>query len=232
MAAFLTPEERIERLRRAAERMGGKAALGRMLGYVDGAFVGQMIKGDRPITEKTLEALIAIPDISDLFSFNALSGFKIAMNDEAAKTANVRPIESRARVPQISWVQAGSLSEVQDLFQPGEADKWEDAFYSNPSRHAFALLVDGESMISPYPTEKSFPPGTILIVDPDHESWAGDFVIAKDVSTQQATFKKLVHDGGRWFLKPLNPSYPTIEIDDPSLRVIGKVIEYRNGGKL
>lgn len=145
---------------------------------------------------------------------------------------NVRPIEPRARVPQISWVQAGSLSEVQDFFQPGEADQWEDVFHTTPSGHAFALVVEGESMISPYPQDKSFPPGTILIVDPDRQALAGDFVIAKDVATQQATFKKLAHDGGRWFLKPLNPSFPTIEIDDPSLRIIGKVIEYRFGGKL
>jgi len=33
---------------------GSKAALGRALGYRDGAFVGQMLRGDRPITEKTI----------------------------------------------------------------------------------------------------------------------------------------------------------------------------------
>lgn len=146
--------------------------------------------------------------------------------------ANIRPIESRAKVPQISWVQAGSLSEVQDFYQPGEAEHWEDVFYTTPSRNAFALTVEGESMVSPYPGERSFPPGTILIVDPGREALAGDYVIAKDVLTQQATFKKLMHDGGRWFLKPLNPSFPTIEIDSPELRIIGRVCEFRNGGKV
>lgn len=57
-------------------------------------------------------------------------------------------------------------------------------------------------------------------------------MIAKDVSTQRATFKKLTYDAGRWFLKPLNPAYSTIEIDDPAIRVIGRVIEFRTGGKL
>jgi SOS-response transcriptional repressor LexA len=87
-------------------------------------------------------------------------------------------------------------------------------------------------MTSPYPGEVSFPDGTIIIVDPMRQCGAGDFVIAKDVSTQRATFKKLTTDGGRWFLKPLNPSYPTIEIDHPSLRTVGRVIEWRRGGKL
>lgn len=145
---------------------------------------------------------------------------------------NVSAVSERKRVPLISWVQAGSWSDVQDNYAAGEADEWESAFSSSPGDNAFALMVEGESMTSPYPGELSFPPGTIIIVDPGRAVGPGDFVVAKDVSTQQATFKRLAFDGGRWFLKPLNPTFPTIEIDDPSMRVIGRVIEYRNGGKL
>lgn len=36
------------------EDFGGKAALGRALGFRDGAFVGQMLRGERPVTEKTI----------------------------------------------------------------------------------------------------------------------------------------------------------------------------------
>lgn len=44
---------RRERLRALAEHVdfGGKAGLGRALGYKDGAFVGQMLNGLRPIVE-------------------------------------------------------------------------------------------------------------------------------------------------------------------------------------
>lgn len=145
---------------------------------------------------------------------------------------NVTAVSEKRRVPLISWVQAGSWSDVQDNYAAGEADEWESAFSSSPGDNAFALMVEGESMTSPYPGELSFPPGTIIIVDPGRAAGPGDFVVAKDVSTQQATFKRLAFDGGRWFLKPLNPTFPTIEIDDPAMRVIGRVIEYRNGGKL
>lgn len=147
-------------------------------------------------------------------------------------TGNVSPAHERKRVPLISWVQAGTWSEVQDTFAPGEADYWESAFSSNPSDNAFALRVEGESMTSPHSGDLSFPSGTIIIVDPGRDAGPGDYVVAKDVETQQATFKRLTYDGGRWFLKPLNPSYPTIEIDNPAMRIIGRVIEYRNGGKL
>lgn len=137
---------------------------------------------------------------------------------------NVIPVTSRGRVPLISWVAAGNLGEVQDMYAPGEADEWIDT-ETQPGQSAFALKVTGDSMTSPYPGEVSFPDGSIIIVDPGRSASAGDFVVAKDVNTQQATFKKLAHDGGRWFLKPLNPTYPTVEIDDPGLRVIGRVIE-------
>lgn len=146
--------------------------------------------------------------------------------------ANVERAPVMRRVPVISWVQAGMWGDVVDNFHPGEADEWAAAVNSMPSKHAFALRVVGDSMTNPLPTGRTFPEGTIIIVDPGRAAGPGDFVIAKDVQTQQATFKQLTTDGGRWFLRPLNPAYPTIEIDDPDMRVIGRVIEYQMSGKL
>ena len=146
--------------------------------------------------------------------------------------SNVGPVSARKTVPLISLIKAGSWGDVQDDFQPGEADEWIDAYETQPGENAFALRVTGDSMTSPYPGDMSFPDGTIIIVDPARAAHAGDFVVAKDVGTQTATFKRLAHDAGRWYLKPLNPTYPSIEIDDPAIRVIGRVIEFRRGGKL
>jgi SOS-response transcriptional repressors (RecA-mediated autopeptidases) len=143
----------------------------------------------------------------------------------SAGLPNVTELDpQRIRVPLISWIQAGEFSDVVDLFHPGEAVQWEDALKSKPGRSSYALMVEGDSMVSTTSTH-SFPPGTVLIVDPERGANAGDYVIAKDVQTQRATFKQLTTDGSRWYLKPLNAQYPTIEIDDPSLRVIGRVIE-------
>ena len=137
------------------------------------------------------------------------------------------------RVPLISGVQAGMWAEIQDNFYPGEADEWVTPEHSRPQKHAFALRVDSDSMTSQIPGALSFPEGTILIVDPEAEALPGSYVIAKDVVTQKATFKRLMHDAGRWFLRPLNPAYETQEIDDPAIRIIGRVIEYKPpGGKL
>lgn len=146
--------------------------------------------------------------------------------------ANIEEVDLQSRVPLISWVQAGLLAEVEDSYTMGDAEEWINVYDTKPGAQAFALRVNGDSMTSPNPGDRSFPEGTVLIVDPGRAANAGDFVIAKDVATQQATFKRLAYDGGRWFLKPLNPSYPTVEIDDPALRIIGRVIEYQTRGKL
>lgn len=145
---------------------------------------------------------------------------------------NIEDVQLKRRVPLISWVRAGTWGAIEDRYHPGEAEEWADAYDTRPGDSAFALRVTGDSMTSPIPGDRSFPEGTIIIVDPGRSAGPGDFVIAKDVSTQQATFKRLVSDGGRWFLKPLNPSYPTLEIDDPDIRVIGRVVEYQTRGKV
>lgn len=46
---------RQKRLIDLAKMKGGNASLGRLLGYKDGAYVGQMIDGHRPITEKFIK---------------------------------------------------------------------------------------------------------------------------------------------------------------------------------
>jgi SOS-response transcriptional repressor LexA len=106
----------------------------------------------------------------------------------------------RGKVPLISWVRAGAFSEVVDLLQPGEAIDWVETTVQQRA-HTFALRVEGDSM------EPIFPAGTILIVEPELEAHANDYVIVKNGS-EEATFKQLVKDGGDWYLKPLNPRYP------------------------
>ncbi len=106
----------------------------------------------------------------------------------------------RGKVPLISWVQAGDFAEVVDLLHPGEAFEWIETTVQQRA-HTFALRVQNDSM------EPDFPAGTILIVEPELDAHAGDYVIAKN-GDEEATFKQLVRDGGDWYLKPLNPRYP------------------------
>ncbi|WP_434715480.1 S24 family peptidase [Paraburkholderia sp. A3RO-2L] len=47
---------------------GNVSAFGRRLGYKDGAFVRQMLNGSRPVTEKTIRQIEAIPGLKGWFS--------------------------------------------------------------------------------------------------------------------------------------------------------------------
>ncbi len=55
---------------------------------------------------------------------------------------------------------------------------------------------------------RSFRDGDIIFVDPSKDAENGSLVIAKLVDSQEATFKQLVMEGSRRFLKPLNPAWP------------------------
>lgn len=173
-----------------------------------------------------------LQSLSKIARFFDVTTDQLLQPDLGAHSSNVTHAEPHRRVPIISWVQAGMWQDVVDNFHPGEADEWAMAFDSLPGKNAFALRVVGDSMTNPIPGQRSFPEGTIIIVDPARGAGPGDYVIAKDTVTQQATFKQLTTDGGRWFLRPLNPSYPTVEIDDPGIRVIGRVVEFQTRGKL
>jgi SOS-response transcriptional repressor LexA len=160
-----------------------------------------------------------------MFESSAQASFHVA---EQETEDNVTPIRPIAMVPLISSVRAGTWGEIED--HQAESEERVAVREVKTSAGAFALKVEGDSMTSD--AAPTFPDGTVLIVEPGRAPKVGDYVVAKDTATQKATFKRLTTDGSRWYLKPLNSSYPTLEIDDPAKRVIGVVVEYWLGGKL
>lgn len=138
---------------------------------------------------------------------------------EAARGENHR---RAGRVPVISYVTAGSWCEAVDNFQPGNADEWLPCPTSH-GPHTFALEIDGDSMTSPYPNEKSYPHGTVCFFDPDKQAVNGSKVVAKIPGKNEVTFKKLVIDAGRTYLMPLNPKYDPIQVTE-ELHICGVLI--------
>lgn len=129
-------------------------------------------------------------------------GWMDAPNDTIRPDHNVSPlVKQRPPVPLISWVQAGAWTEIVDNFAPGDAESW----WPCPSTHgpnAFALRVRGVSM------EPKFKDGSIIFVDPDRQADHGSNVVVRLDDEKEATFKQLVIEGDRRFLRPLNPSWP------------------------
>lgn len=74
--------------------MGGRAALGRALGYKDGAYINHMINGLRPITEKTITQCEQLPGATGWFSDSKFQ--ELALSREVvAAIAKLTPAEVR-----------------------------------------------------------------------------------------------------------------------------------------
>jgi len=71
----------------------------------------------------------------------------------------------------------------------------------------FAVSVPDDTMLP------DFPEGGILYVDPEPTAVSGDYVLAR-TDTGEITFKRLIRDGGRTFLRPLSPHYPVQQVVD------------------
>lgn len=130
------------------------------------------------------------------------------------------------RYPVISWVSAGAWAEAVEPFPPGFSDRYEISDYDSKGA-AFWLDVKGDSMTAP--TGTSVPEGMMILVDTEADVKPGKLVIAKLPSSNEATFKKLVEDGGIRYLKPLNPAYKMVECGE-DCRIIGVAV--RVMGKL
>ena len=59
----------------------------------------------------------------------------------------------------------------------------------------------------------TFPDGALIVVDPDKAADIGCFVVVRFEDHEEATFKQLVEDAGRRYLKPLNARYPMVPIN-------------------
>lgn len=130
-----------------------------------------------------------------------------ARAEEAASQYNVETgPDLQLGVPLISWVRAGEWCAAEDPHAPGDADDWIPAPRRMGAR-AFALRVRGESMRNPH-GRPSYEDGDIIFVDPDIEAKHRDRVIVRLDGQKEATFKQLIIEGDRRYLKALNPSWP------------------------
>lgn len=131
--------------------------------------------------------------------------------------------EKRNRYPLISWVTAGEWQEAIEAYNLKDIDEWYESDI-HIMGDAFWLRVEGDSMTSP--VGQSIPEGHMVLVDTGREPKNGSLVIAKLTDANEATFKKLIIDGGNKYLKGLNPNWPMTPING-NCKIIGVVIEAR-----
>ncbi|WP_310887174.1 LexA family protein, partial [Pseudomonas syringae group genomosp. 3] len=88
--------------------------------------------------------------------------------------------------------------------------------------NGFWLKVKGPSMTAPGGI--SFVEGMLILIAPGFDIQSGQYVVAKITDTNEATFKQFYKDSGRSYLRPLNPVFSTIEIDE-DWQIIGRVVD-------
>lgn len=123
------------------------------------------------------------------------------------------------QVPLISWQEAKNWHQIGYNYKPKSVTDLIPVTVK-VSSFAFALRVYGDSMESP--TGISFPEGCTIIAEPDQIPIPGCFVVVTVSLDRGATLKQLVMQGGKRYLKPLNPRYPIIEWL-PTTMVLGVV---------
>ncbi|WP_391581059.1 LexA family protein [Serratia liquefaciens] len=166
--------------------------------------------------------------IANIMNFIGMSDFVVNPGKNAsvseAETSNIKyaaPYHKGREFPLISWVQAGAWAEAMEPYTLDEIDEW----YESDTKvfgKAFWLRVEGESMTAP--SGVSIPEGTLVLVDTGREPINGSLVIAKMVDANEATFKKLIIDGGQKYLKGLNPAWPMKEING-NCKIIGVAVQ-------
>lgn len=177
---------------------------------VDQTTISRIERGRQGVDQDTLARLAEIYGVRVSEIFEAVET-DLKVRDSGAATYRPRAESGTTLVPLIGWVQAGTFTESDEPLAPEDVKEWVPT-HARVSTRAYALQIEGESMVNPRGAP-SFPPGTRIVVDPKATATSGDFVVAQIDDEPAATFKKLTQDGGRMYLTPLNPQFPALLID-------------------
>lgn len=155
-----------------------------------------------------------------------LAGEKAPMTLESTKFDNNIDLSQKIvlegrPVPVISWVAAGSFGDIETVLKDAEIDEYLPPI-KECGKNGYGLVVVGNSM------KPDFKPGDRIYVNPDIQTFdlqTDDLVIIACSGETEATFKKLIIEGGDKYLQPLNPDWPDqiIKLTE-DCRLVGKVV--------
>lgn len=193
------------------------------LGITQGA-VGHYLNGRNALNVEVASGFAKLLQVS-ISDFSRAIAAKVAEQAESLNgEANVKYVgeyNPGKRYPVLSSVQAGSWSEACEPYTLKDIDLWLESD-AHIQGEAFWLKVEGDSMTAP--VGLSVPEGTFVLFDTGREPINGSLVIAKLSDSNEATFKKLIIDGGQRYLKGLNPAWPLVPVNG-NCKIIGVAIE-------
>lgn len=151
----------------------------------------------------------------------SLSSGGSSIHDNLTKAIN---LPAARQVPVLNFVQAGVFCEYYD---DAIADEYEPT-YGDYGDHVYWAVIEGLSMVP------DFKPKDMVLIDPDAEPVAGDYVIAQKQGEKKVTFKKYRPRGfddvtGKEYchLVPSNPDFPVIDSRYVDFNICGVAIEQK-----
>jgi phage repressor protein C with HTH and peptisase S24 domain len=207
---------RISRLAEMAANEGGKAALGRKLGYRDGAFVGQMLRGERPVTEKTVLAAQKIPGYS--------TWFDVPADKETTQEIDLEDNPDYPAIRRVKFKLSAGVSGFSVDYQGGNGNPlvfrrdWYEKNGYTPTK-LFATYVANGSM------EPGLYDGDTVVVNTEQIEPKDGVVFAVNYEGE-LVIKRLVRDDGQWWLASDNPDqrrYPR-KVCHEGVILIGEIV--------
>ena len=189
--------------------------------------VSSAIKGVSNVAVSQWESNTTKPNAENILDLALVLRCDISWLLRGEGESNIAPADiGMNKVPLISYVQAGVWTGVEELRETcGDYDYILTDL--NVSEDAFALQIVGDSM------EPDFIEGDVVIIDPQEQPLAGEFVVAVN-EEYHATFKKyrpledIDQYGRRHFeLVALNPDYHKLSSRKQQIRIIGTMVEHR-----
>lgn len=212
----------IQDLRRArlaalAQEVGGNAALGRMLGYSSGAFVGQMLSGHKNITESTVRLIERLPRREGWFDTKTSARRREEIDlDSHPDLVSVRRVNLKLQAGMNGFAVEPEEGEADPIFF---RSNWLAARGYKPY-NLIAISVRGPSM------EPTLYEGDLVVVNTADREPKDGSVCAVNYEGE-SVIKRLQREGGSWYLASDNPDqrrFPRKEWIDGEAIIIGVVI--------
>ncbi|WP_136067373.1 helix-turn-helix domain-containing protein [Modicisalibacter radicis] len=147
-----------------------------------------------------------------------------AMASPAYSVASAKLTPPIYRYPLFSWAQAAAIRQPHRAEDSADLGVEPSSFQTEGT--GFWLEIRGDAMAAPIGVAPSLPEGTMVLFDSDAPAILGKLVLATLPDSQEATFRKLIKESGQRYLKPLNPSYPLILLDNSS-EILAVALEAR-----
>ncbi|MFH1543259.1 MAG: S24 family peptidase [Patescibacteria group bacterium] len=186
--------------------------VGRKMGFTSNGYVATIEKGKYEPNEETLKKYAKALDIT--FEKILKVKQKGRLMDMGLREDHI--FTEMMRIPILGQVPCG---------EPSEAIEEAHEYFPVPfdeelsrKKDIFGLKANGLSM-----KDAGILPGDIIIIDPYAFINNGDIVVAK--ISEDVTLKFYYERGGYVELRPANPDFKPIKTNDPSFRVVGKVIK-------